>query len=61
MSAYIGLGDVRTYYEDDGGGQPLLLLRRLPNAQLAIVPGTGHGVLAEKPDLCNRLIDFLTE
>ncbi len=36
--------------------------RALPNAQLAIVPGTGHGLLADKPDLCNRLIvDFLQE
>jgi pimeloyl-ACP methyl ester carboxylesterase len=32
----------------------------LPNAQLAVVPGTGHGLLADKPDLCNRMIiDFL--
>ena len=36
--------------------------RALPNAQLAIVPGTGHGLLADKPDLCNRIIiDFLNE
>ena len=36
--------------------------RALPNAQLAIVPGTGHGLLADKPDLCNRIIiDFLKE
>lgn len=35
--------------------------RALPHAQLAIVPGTGHGVLGDKPDLCNRMIiDFLT-
>lgn len=40
----------------------LALRNGLPNAQLAIVPGTGHGVLAEKPELCNRIIlDFLTE
>jgi pimeloyl-ACP methyl ester carboxylesterase len=26
------------------------------------VPGTGHGLFADKPELCNRLIiDFLTE
>jgi pimeloyl-ACP methyl ester carboxylesterase len=26
------------------------------------VPGTGHGVLADKPELCNWLIvEFLTE
>jgi hypothetical protein len=31
-------------------------------ALLAIVPGTGHGLLMEKPDLCNWIIiDFLTE
>jgi pimeloyl-ACP methyl ester carboxylesterase len=36
--------------------------RALPHAQLAIVPGTGHGLLADKPDLCNRLIiEFLGE
>jgi pimeloyl-ACP methyl ester carboxylesterase len=34
----------------------------LPNAQLAVVPGTGHGLFAEKPEPCNRIvIDFLTE
>jgi pimeloyl-ACP methyl ester carboxylesterase len=36
--------------------------RALPTAQLAIVPGTGHGLLADKPDLCNRMIlEFLAE
>lgn len=40
----------------------LALRDGLPDAQLAVVPGTGHGVLADKPELCNRLItDFLTE
>jgi pimeloyl-ACP methyl ester carboxylesterase len=35
--------------------------RGLPDAELAVVPGTSHGLLVEKPDLCNRLIsDFLT-
>jgi pimeloyl-ACP methyl ester carboxylesterase len=34
----------------------------LPRSQLAIVPGTGHGLLMEKPDLCNQIIiAFLTE
>lgn len=32
----------------------LALRNGLPNAQLAIVPGARHGVLGEKPDLCNR-------
>lgn len=34
----------------------------LPRAQLAILPGTGHGLPADKPDLCARLIaDFADE
>jgi pimeloyl-ACP methyl ester carboxylesterase len=32
----------------------------LPDAELAVVPGTSHFLLQEKPDLCNRLIlEFL--
>jgi pimeloyl-ACP methyl ester carboxylesterase len=39
----------------------LALYDGLPDAQLAVVPGTGHGLLAEKPELCNAIIvDFLT-
>jgi pimeloyl-ACP methyl ester carboxylesterase len=34
----------------------------IPNAELAIVPGTSHFLLQEKPTLCNRvIIDFLTQ
>ena len=34
----------------------------LPRAHLAILPGTGHGLPADKPELCARLIaDFVTE
>jgi pimeloyl-ACP methyl ester carboxylesterase len=37
------------------------LYRNLPDAELGIVPGTSHGLLVEKPDLCNQIIiDFLT-
>jgi pimeloyl-ACP methyl ester carboxylesterase len=37
------------------------LYRGLADAELAVVPGTSHGLLLEKPALCNRLIlDFLT-
>jgi pimeloyl-ACP methyl ester carboxylesterase len=37
------------------------LYRGLADAELAVVPGTSHGLLVEKPALCNRLIlDFLT-
>ncbi|MGI5380526.1 alpha/beta fold hydrolase [Streptomyces sp. CA-251387] len=35
--------------------------RGLPEGELAIVPGTSHGLLVEKPELCNQIIvDFLT-
>jgi pimeloyl-ACP methyl ester carboxylesterase len=38
----------------------LAMYRALPDAELAVVPGTSHGLLPEKPELCNRLIvDFL--
>jgi pimeloyl-ACP methyl ester carboxylesterase len=34
----------------------------IPAAELAIVPGTSHFLLQEKPGLCNRIIiEFLTE
>jgi len=36
------------------------LFNSLPDAQLAVVPGTGHGFLVEKPELCNTMIsEFL--
>ncbi len=39
----------------------LSLYRALPNAELAIVPGTSHGLLVEKPGLCDAIIlDFLS-
>jgi len=38
----------------------LELYRSLPDGELAVIPGTSHGLLVEKPDLCNRIIvDFL--
>lgn len=38
------------------------LFESIPDAQLAIVPGTSHMLLLEKPELCNRLVlDFLAE
>jgi pimeloyl-ACP methyl ester carboxylesterase len=40
----------------------IAMYRNLPDAELAVVPGTSHGLMVEKPDLCNRLIlSFLTE
>ena len=36
------------------------MYRALPDGELAVVPGTSHGLLVEKPELCNRIIlDFL--
>jgi pimeloyl-ACP methyl ester carboxylesterase len=38
----------------------IALYRALPDVELAVIPGTSHGLLVEKPDLCNALIvDFL--
>ena len=38
----------------------LALYRALPNCELAVIPGTSHGLLVEKPELCNSIIlDFL--
>jgi pimeloyl-ACP methyl ester carboxylesterase len=37
------------------------LYRTVPDSELAIIPGTSHGLLVEKPTLCNTvIIDFLT-
>jgi pimeloyl-ACP methyl ester carboxylesterase len=36
------------------------LYRGLADGELAVVPGTSHGLLVEKPRLCNTMIlDFL--
>jgi pimeloyl-ACP methyl ester carboxylesterase len=40
----------------------IALYRALPDGELAVIPGTSHGLLVEKPTLCNRImIDFLTQ
>jgi pimeloyl-ACP methyl ester carboxylesterase len=39
----------------------LALFRGIPDAELAVVPGTSHALILEKPALCNQImIDFLT-
>jgi pimeloyl-ACP methyl ester carboxylesterase len=39
----------------------IALYRAIGDAELAVVPGTSHGLLHEKPTLCNAIIvDFLT-
>jgi pimeloyl-ACP methyl ester carboxylesterase len=39
----------------------IAMYRGLPDAELAVVPGTSHGLLHEKPALCNSIIlEFLT-
>jgi pimeloyl-ACP methyl ester carboxylesterase len=36
------------------------IFRGLPNAQLAILPGTGHGTFAQRPELANLVVrEFL--
>jgi pimeloyl-ACP methyl ester carboxylesterase len=38
------------------------MYRSMPDAELAVVPGTSHGLLVEKPEVCNLLItEFLTK
>lgn len=40
----------------------LSMYRAIPSAELSVIPGTSHGLLMEKPELCNHVItDFLTE
>jgi pimeloyl-ACP methyl ester carboxylesterase len=40
----------------------IALYGALPDAELAVIPGTSHGLLVEKPELCNTiLVDFLTK
>lgn len=40
----------------------IAMYRSLPDSELAVVPGTSHGLLVEKPDLCNLLImQFMTQ
>lgn len=37
------------------------MYRAIPDAELMVVPGTSHGLLVEKPALCNQVIvEFLT-
>jgi pimeloyl-ACP methyl ester carboxylesterase len=38
------------------------MLRAIPKAQLAVIPGADHGVMFDKPEIVNKLIlDFLGE
>jgi pimeloyl-ACP methyl ester carboxylesterase len=38
----------------------IAVYRALPDGELAVVPGTSHGLLVEKPELCNAMmVDFL--
>lgn len=39
----------------------IALYRGIGDAELMVVPGTSHGLLVEKPDLCNgAIVEFLT-
>jgi pimeloyl-ACP methyl ester carboxylesterase len=38
------------------------MYRSIPDSDLMVVPGTSHGLLVEKPDLCHDvIIRFLSE
>lgn len=40
----------------------IAMYRSMPDAELAVVPGTSHGLLPEKPELCDQMIvDFLSK
>jgi pimeloyl-ACP methyl ester carboxylesterase len=40
----------------------IAIRRSLPNAEFAVVPGTSHGLLVEKPAPCNMITaEFLTK
>jgi pimeloyl-ACP methyl ester carboxylesterase len=40
----------------------LAMYRAIPGSELAVVPGTSHILIIEKPELCNEIIlDFLTK
>jgi pimeloyl-ACP methyl ester carboxylesterase len=40
----------------------ITMYRNVPDAELAVVPGSSHGLLVEKPDLCNLILtEFLTK
>src|SRR5580704_15706863 len=42
-------------------GKTVTMHNEIPDTELAIVPGTSHFLLREKPDLCNAImLDFLT-
>lgn len=57
-----GLGRVRARIlvmvaDDEGRLEHALTdYRFVPEAALTVVPGTSHGLLVEKPELCNRMI-----
>ena len=63
LAGYPGPALVMVADEDEVRIEHTLALQAgLPDTQLAVVPGTSHGLLADKPELCNTMIiEFLTE
>ncbi len=65
--ADLGKVDARTLVmagDDDmvAAEHTLAMYRAIPGAELAVVPGTSHILIIEKPELCNQIIlDFLTK
>jgi pimeloyl-ACP methyl ester carboxylesterase len=73
VEATVDLGWVHTWYAEHGSGDPLVYLHAgLSDAseldpvldaycELAVVPGTSHALVQEKPELVTRLVlDLLT-
>ncbi|MFD1530566.1 hypothetical protein [Pseudonocardia aurantiaca] len=65
----VDVGGVPTWYAEHGSGEPLVYLhgefsdsRDLgPDAELAVVPGTSHVLVIEKPHRVQELaLEFLT-
>jgi hypothetical protein len=47
MGEYIDIDGVNTWYDEEGTGEPLVLLHG--QRQLAVVPGASHAVVVESP------------
>ncbi|MEN3267334.1 hypothetical protein [Pseudonocardia sp.] len=77
MAEYVQLGAVKTWYDEHGEGEPLVVFSdddlmtlshavqmydALPDAELAVVSGTSYFLTQEKADLVNKIVlDFLTQ
>ncbi|WP_198663284.1 hypothetical protein [Jiangella endophytica] len=63
MPGYVAEGPARTWYDQRGNGDSLVLLHGgMVDGELAVVPGTSHVPTQDKPGLVNTLVlDSLTK